>query len=120
EHGGLGDMVRAETAARTALRRTVREYYDRGDLVPDELIIEMLRPQLTRVASWILDGFPRTEVQAPALDAALAEEGAALDRVLWLNVPDDELIQRLSGRRQSQATGQIYHVTHNPPPPDDP
>jgi len=119
-HLAIGEMVRAEIADQTPLGHTLQGYYDRGDLAPDTLIVEMVTSYLTRVDSWILDGFPRTKTQARALDATLAERGAILDRVIWLDLPDEEVIRRLTGRRQSRATGKIYHLADNPPPPDDP
>jgi adenylate kinase len=119
-HLAVGELVRVEIAAQTPLGHTLQGYYDRGDLVPDTLILGLVTSCLARVESWILDGFPRTETQARTLDAALAEHGAVLDRVIWLNLPDEEVLQRLAGRRQSRATGRIYHVADHPPPPDDP
>src|SRR5437868_14195023 len=98
----IGEMVRAEIAAQTPLGHTLQGYNDRGDLVPDALIMELVTPYLTRVESWILDGFPRTEAQARALDATLAMHSAVLDRVIWLDLPDEEVLQRLAGRRQSR------------------
>ncbi len=119
-HIATGDLVRAEIAAGTELGRQVRGYYERGELVPNSLIVGLVRPCLTPDGGWILDGFPRDEQQARTLDAALREAGVALDRVIALEVPDDELVRRLSGRRQSASTGKVYHLAYNPPPPDDP
>lgn len=119
-HIATGDMVRAEIAARTTLGRIVQEYNRRGELVPDEIIVSMATKQLLGSASWILDGFPRNAAQAAALDGALATSGLALDGVVALEAPDDALVERLSGRRQSLTTGRIYHVTNNPAPCDDP
>jgi adenylate kinase len=118
EHVSTGDLVRAEIKAGTELGRRVQDYNDRGELVPDEIIVEMARPYLEK-GSWILDGFPRNDSQAAALDAALDEMGVKLDAVVALEAPDEELVHRLSGRRQSQSTGRIYHVEHDPPPPED-
>jgi adenylate kinase len=116
-HISTGDLVRAEIKGGTELGKKVQEYNDKGELVPDEIIVEMARPHL-QASDWILDGFPRTEGQAQALDEALAEMGVVLDKVVALEAPDEELVKRLSGRRQSEATGRIYHVEHNPPPED--
>jgi adenylate kinase len=118
-HISTGDMVRAEIKSGSELGRKVREYNDRGELVPDEVIIEMARPHLEG-DSWILDGFPRNEAQARALDEALEEMGLHLDLVIALEASDEDLIRRLSGRRQSQSTGRIYHVEYDPPPESDP
>ena len=119
EHISTGDMVRAEIKAGSELGRKVQEYNDRGDLVPDEIIVEMAKPHLKNTESWLLDGFPRNKEQAAALEEALEELGIELDKVVALEAEDDALIKRLSGRRQSEATGKIYHVEHDPPPEDD-
>jgi adenylate kinase len=119
-HIASGDLVRAEIQAGTELGRTVQGYNDRGELVPDEIILELVMPHLLAAGSWILDGFPRDEPQARALDAALEPKGEPLQRVIVLEMSDDEVIARLSGRRVSQATGHSYHLIFNPPPTSDP
>ncbi len=116
EHISTGDMVRAEIKADSELGKKVQEYNDQGDLVPDEIIVEMAKPHLKNTESWLLDGFPRNKEQARALEEALEDLGIELDKVVALEAPDEELIKRLSGRRQSEATGRIYHVEHDPPP----
>lgn len=118
KHISTGDIVRAEIKSGSELGKKVQEYNDRGDLVPDETIIEMFKPHLEDADSWILDGFPRNEPQAKALDEALDELDIELDKAVALEAPDDDLVKRLSGRRQSEATGKIYHVEHDPPPED--
>lgn len=120
QHIATGDLVRAEIAAGTDLGRTVKAYNDRGELVPDEIILQLVCPHLQSTRDWILDGFPRDEAQARALDATLEDMGLKLDRVIVLQVPDAVLIRRLQGRRLSKATGKTYHVEYDPPPPDDP
>ena len=115
-HISTGDMVRAEIKSCSELGRKVREYNDKGELVPDEIIVEMAKPYLDDADAWLLDGFPRNEAQAKALDAALDDIGEDLDAVVALEAPDEALIEWLSGRRQSQATGKIYHVEYDPPP----
>src|SRR5919202_332439 len=92
QHIATGDMVRAQIRANTALGRAIKGYNDRGAFVPDELMVAMVKPMLKTARSWILDGFPRTLVQARALDTALHEMGVPLDRVVILHTPDDELI----------------------------
>ena len=117
-HISTGDIVRAEIKSGSELGKKVQDYNDRGELVPDEIIVEMAKPYLDDADSWLLDGFPRNEAQAEALDQALEDIGEDLDAVVALEAPDDALVDRLSGRRQSQATGKIYHVEFDPPPED--
>jgi adenylate kinase len=119
QHIATGEMVRAQIRANTALGQAIKRYNDRGGFVPDEVMVALVTPLLQTARSWILDGFPRTVVQARALDSALLEMGVTLDRVVALHAPDDKLMVRLAGRRQSQATGRIYHLLTNPPPMDD-
>jgi adenylate kinase len=115
KHIATGDLVRAEIRANSELGQKVKDYNDRGELVPDEIIIEMMRPYLDEADSWILDGFPRNESQAEALDEMLKQINAELDAAVALEAPDEVLIKRLSGRRMSEATGRIYHIEHDPP-----
>ena len=115
-HIETGDLVRSEIKQETELGQKIKEYSDKGELVPDEIIIDMTKPYLDENDSWILDGFPRNQEQARALDEALEEIGEKIDRVIVLEADDDDLVERLSGRRQSETTGEIYHVEHNPPP----
>jgi adenylate kinase len=118
EHIATGDLVRAEINQGTELGQKIQEYNDKGELVPDEIIIEMTKPHLSENESWILDGFPRNQTQAKALDEALEEINEKVDKVIALEASDEDLVKRLSGRRQSEATGEIYHVEHDPPPED--
>jgi adenylate kinase len=118
-HISTGDIVRAEIKSGSELGKKVQEYNDKGELVPDEIIVEMAKPYLDDADSWLLDGFPRNEAQAKALDQALEDIGEDLDAVIALEAPDDALVDRLSGRRQSQATGKIYHLEYDPPPEED-
>ena len=118
KHISTGDLVRAEIKSGSELGQTIKDYNDRGDLVPDEIIIEMMKPYLDEADSWILDGFPRNEAQAEALDRMLTEIEAELDAAVALEAPDELLVERLSGRRTSEATGNIYHVEYDPPPED--
>jgi adenylate kinase len=121
-HISTGDIVRAEIKSGSDLGKKVQDYNDRGELVPDEIIVEMAKPYLDDADAWLLDGFPRNEAQAKSLDVALDDIGENLDAVIALEAPDDALVERLSGRRQSQETGKIYHVEYDPPPEngDDP
>ena len=116
KHISTGDLVRAEIRSGSELGQTIKEYNDRGDLVPDEIIVQMMRPYLDEADSWILDGFPRNQSQAEALDEMLKEIDAELEAAVALEAPDDLLVERLSGRRTSESTGNIYHAEYDPPP----
>ena len=98
-HVSSGDLLRKHRAEKTELGTQAQSFMDKGDLVPDDLVIKMVLGRLadeTGGAGVVLDGFPRTEPQAVALDAAL--EGKGIDRVLYVKVPEDELVRRLGGR----------------------
>jgi adenylate kinase len=116
KHISTGDLVRAEIRSSSELGEKIKDYNDRGELVPDEIIIQLMRPYLEEAESWILDGFPRNESQAEALDEMLEEIDAELDVAVALEASDEALVSRLSGRRTSEATGRIYHIEHDPPP----
>ena len=114
-----GELVRDEIEAGTDLGRDVEASYARGERVPDETILALLLPRLRRAGGFMLDNFPATVGQARALDADLEENGAGgLTRVVCLEGPsDEELVERiLGGRRTSRATGEVYHLEHDPPP----
>jgi adenylate kinase len=120
-HISTGDMFREAIAAGTPLGRKADEYIRRGDLVPDEVVTGMVVQRLAQgdcAAGWLLDGYPRTPAQAASLDRALADAGQAIDKVLLLEVPDEVLVERITGRRVDPQTGQVYHVKHHPPPAD--
>ena len=115
-----GDMMRAERKSGSELGKKFDEYMSQGLLVPDALVIELLRDRLRRgdaAKGAIFDGYPRTLDQAKALDAMLAELGRKIERVIALDVPEDAIVDRISGRRSCEACGQVYHVRYNPPPP---
>ena len=114
-----GGLVRAEIEAGTELGREVEGFYSRGERVPDGTILSLLLPRLRRAGGFMLDNFPATVEQARALDRDLEENGAGgLTRVVCLEGPSEEdLIGRiLGGRRTSRATGEVYHLEHDPPP----
>ncbi|HEX5053529.1 MAG TPA: adenylate kinase [Planctomycetota bacterium] len=115
-HISTGDMLRHEVTAGTALGRQAKGYMDAGKLVPDEVIIGMVRARIRQPdarSAWILDGFPRTLPQAEALDKSLS--GAeALSHVIFFAVPEPVLVERLSGRRTCSKCGAIWHVEHQP------
>jgi adenylate kinase len=113
-----GDILRAAVRDETELGRIAKEYMDRGDLVPDDVIVGVIAERIASpeaVDGFILDGFPRTTPQAEALDAKLAELGRAVTAVLLIDVSDDEVMRRLSGRRTCTANGHVFHVEFNPP-----
>jgi adenylate kinase len=113
-----GDILRAAVATGTPLGRAAKTYMDRGALVPDEVVIGIVRDRLAEPdcrKGYLLDGFPRTVAQAEALTRLLREPGALLPVVVSLEVPEEELVRRLSGRRTCQACGEVFHVEFHPP-----
>ncbi|HWG99635.1 MAG TPA: adenylate kinase [Pilimelia sp.] len=113
-----GEIFRANVAQGTPLGVQAKQYMDAGQLVPDEVTINMVRDRLAEsdaADGFLLDGFPRTTPQAAALDKLLADLGNGLDLVLELVVDDDEVIRRLSGRRTCRGCGKIWHVEFDPP-----
>lgn len=113
-----GDILRGAVRDETELGKSAKEYMDRGDLVPDEVIVGVIAARIDSEEArdgFILDGFPRTTPQAQALDAKLAELGRAVGAVLLIDVADDEVVKRLGGRRTCEANGHVFHVDFNPP-----
>ena len=113
-----GDMLRANVKQETPLGRQAKAYMDAGDLVPDDLIVAMAGERLQdddAEDGFILDGFPRTLDQATALDKQLSELARRVTAVLLIDVPDEEVIRRLSGRRVCVKSGHNYHVEFDPP-----
>jgi adenylate kinase len=115
---GSGDLLRAAVAAGTRLGREADRYMSRGQLVPDETIVRVFlerldRPDAQRGA--VLDGFPRTRVQAEALGRALAEDGRRVDRAIFVEVPTEDLVKRMANRRICTANGHVYNLASNPP-----
>ncbi|MBN2497073.1 MAG: adenylate kinase [Deltaproteobacteria bacterium] len=116
-----GDIIRAAIREGTELGQEFKSYTDAGKLVPDELVNRMVADRLSRddcKPGFLLDGFPRTVVQAEALDALLAEMSRALDHVLLLEVADIVLLERITGRRSDPETGRVFHIKFDPPPPE--
>jgi adenylate kinase len=112
-----GDMLRQAVKEGTDLGKRAKEYMDRGDLVPDEVIIGVILDRLDDPDTgdgFLLDGFPRTDKQAEALDEALKKVDRRLTAALLIDVPEDDIVRRLSGRRVC-PNGHTYHVEHNPP-----
>ena len=113
-----GDILRAAVRDETQLGRTAKEYMDRGDLVPDEVIVGVIADRIDSseaLDGFILDGFPRTTPQAEALDAKLGELKRAVSAVLLIDVSDDEVVRRLGGRRTCTENGHVFHVEFEPP-----
>jgi adenylate kinase len=118
-HVSTGDMLRAAVKAGTDMGKMAQEFMSAGKLVPDDVIIGIVRDRLKEddaAKGVLLDGFPRTVPQAEALDQMLTAEGIALDAVLLLEVPDTPIVERIVGRRSDPETGRIYHLTFDPPP----
>jgi adenylate kinase len=116
-----GDILRDAVRQGTELGREAKRYMDAGELVPDEVILGLVRDALTSPEASkgaIFDGFPRTIPQAEGVDAILAELGRSLDGVVVIEVADEAIVERMSGRRTDPETGTVYHVKHNPPPSD--
>jgi adenylate kinase len=117
-HIASGDLLRAHVRDNTDLGRRARPYMDRGALVPDDLILDMMAGRLAEADAqrgFALDGFPRTIAQAEALDQRLEELGQQLAAVIYLEVPDQELLRRLGGRRICTKCNAIYHIDTMPP-----
>lgn len=113
-----GDLLREAIARETPLGKAAKPYYDRGDLVPDELVIGMILESMRDLGGArgiILDGFPRTIPQAEAMDKALADQERRIDCVVYLEVPRDLLLERLSGRYICRAHGHVWNVKSLPP-----
>ena len=109
-----GDMLRAAVAAGTALGLQVKDIMASGGLVSDDLIIALVKERITQpdcAKGFLFDGFPRTIPQAEAMQRAEVQ----IDRVIEIDVPDQDIISRLSGRRVHEASGRVYHIEHNPP-----
>lgn len=113
-----GDLLRTAVAQGTPLGREADRYMSRGQLVPDDTIVRVFLDRLERpdaAAGAILDGFPRTRVQAEALDAALTEAGRRVDRTIFIDVETEDLVRRMANRRICSANGHVYNLASNPP-----
>ncbi len=113
-----GDMLREAVKNQTQLGLEAKKYMDAGQLVPDEVVIGLVKERLAQpdcAKGFMLDGFPRTVAQAEELDKVLAEMGKAIDHVISIEVPNEELIGRLTGRRTCRNCGAGYHVIFDPP-----
>ncbi len=114
-----GDILREAVRKGTELGKKAKKYMDAGELVPDDIIIGLIEEQIQGVDSFILDGFPRTMKQAEALDRLLSERGKPLSHVIFVNVPDEEIVKRLTARRVCPNCGAVYNMIYNPPKRDE-
>jgi adenylate kinase len=113
-----GDILRKAVADKTPLGREAERYLNRGELVPDDVIVRLVGERLKQTdcaKGFVLDGFPRTLPQAQSLEGILKEMALPLDGVLSIQVPHDVIVQRLAGRRNCQNCGALYHVNFDPP-----
>jgi adenylate kinase len=113
-----GDLLREAVKEGSELGKKAKSLMDSGNLVPDDLVVDLIKSKIEekgRDQSFIFDGFPRTVVQAKALEDFLTKEGLKLDRVVYFDVPRGDLIRRLSGRRTCSSCGASFHVEFNPP-----
>lgn len=113
-----GEILRDEIKRKTTLGSQAKRHMDKGELIPDSLMIGVIEDRLKRAdcaRGFILDGFPRTVAQADALHKMLGQNGSSLEHAVSLSVPNDELLKRLSGRRTCRDCGAMYHIIFDPP-----
>lgn len=116
-HISTGDIFRANIKNGTELGKKAKTYMDKGELVPDELVVDLVVDRVAQddaKGGYVLDGFPRTIPQAEALDAALAKIGEKMDYAINVEVPDENIVNRMSGRRACVSCGGTYHIKYNP------
>ena len=116
-----GEILREAVAAGTELGQQVKDLLKRGELAPDDVVIPLALERLSEpdcANGFLLDGFPRTRPQAERLDAELQRRGTPLDAVVLIEVPDEQIVERIAGRRIDPQTGAIYHLRFQPPPPE--
>lgn len=121
-HIATGELLREQVAAGTPIGQKAQGFMDRGDYVPDAVIMEMIRQRLSEPDAregFVLDGFPRTQVQASGLDELLAAMGLRIDAVIVLEVPTEEIVTRLAGRRFCPQCQRAYHMLYDPPRDDE-
>jgi adenylate kinase len=117
-HISTGDILRTAVKEGTPLGNLAKSYMDKGELVPDEVVIGIIKERIRKEDTrngFMLDGFPRTIPQAEALDNMLGSEGLKIDAVISIEVEDEEVIKRISGRRVCQKCGVMYHIIYDPP-----
>ena len=117
-HISTGDIFRANIKNNTELGQKAKVYMDKGELVPDELVVDLIMDRFSEpdcADGYVLDGYPRTIPQAEALDNALKANNDSLDYAVNVDVPDEDIISRMSGRRACLKCGATYHISFNPP-----
>jgi adenylate kinase len=117
-HIASGDLFRQALEKRTEVGLLAKSYMDKGELVPDEITIKMILERISQAdcaSGCLFDGFPRTLQQAKTLDKALKEQGRTMDKAIYIEVPNEELVRRLSGRWLCRACQAPYHITNSPP-----
>ncbi len=117
-----GDMLRAARKAGTELGRRADEFMSKGLLVPDEVVIGLVQERIAQAdaaTGFVLDGFPRTVAQAESLERMLSRAGKRIDDVVLLEVPDELIVERITGRRVGETSGRIFHLKYDPPPSPD-
>ncbi|MCI0454508.1 MAG: adenylate kinase [Candidatus Dadabacteria bacterium] len=117
-HVSTGDILRASVKEGTELGKLAKSYMDKGELVPDNVIIGIIRERISDKDSkkgFLFDGFPRTIEQAEALDNMLSKEGQKIDSVISIELSDEEIVKRISGRRVCEKCGSMYHIIYDPP-----
>ncbi len=120
-HIATGDILRDAVAKGTELGKKAKEYMERGELVPDEIVIGIVKERIKKPdceKGFLLDGFPRTINQAEALDDMLKELGKKIDAVIYIDVPEDEVVKRISYRRSCRKCGAVYNLIYSPPKED--
>jgi adenylate kinase len=117
-HISTGDILRTSVKEGTELGKLAKTYMDKGELVPDDVIIGIIKERISIDDSkkgFLLDGFPRTIDQAEALDKMLNKEGQKIDTVISIELSDEEIVKRISGRRVCEKCGSMYHIIYDPP-----
>ncbi len=114
-HISTGDLLREAVKNNTPLGQKAREYMERGELVPDDIIISLIEEVMPKEGGFILDGFPRTIPQAIALEDMLKRNGKELSKVILFEISEDVVVDRISGRLTCSQCGALYHIKYNPP-----
>ncbi|HCO39696.1 MAG: adenylate kinase [Aquificota bacterium] len=114
-HISTGDLLREAVKNGTPLGKKAKEYMDKGELVPDEVVISLIEEVMPKDGGFILDGFPRTVPQAIALEEMLKKYGRDVDKVVLFEISEEVVVDRLSGRLTCSVCGAVYHIRYNPP-----